>query len=162
MIYWLKSAAGPVVNRGKAAYRRFEKYAPIISFIAGFSWDNFTLGRIDRVLDNSILLFYVVLAGVLIVIQNLVNHGVLSKPFWLRYREWYPVIVQFLFGGLFSAYVVFYSQSAAFTKTDLFWRYSFFCCSSTNFCESGWTTFICRCHCIFWLCLHFSLFFSRL
>ncbi|MCB0301985.1 MAG: DUF2914 domain-containing protein [Calditrichaeota bacterium] len=120
MIYWLKSAAGPVVNRGKAAYRRFEKYAPIISFIAGFSWDNFTLGRIDRVLDNSILLFYVVLAGVLIVIQNLVNHGVLSKPFWLRYREWYPVIVQFLFGGLFSAYVVFYSQSAAFTKTDLF------------------------------------------
>lgn len=35
-------------------------------------------------------------------------------------RPYYPMASQFLFGGLFSAYAIFYSQSATFTGTAIF------------------------------------------
>jgi hypothetical protein len=92
----------------------------MLSFIAGFSWDTVTLGRIDRLVDNIILLGYILLLAVLIVIHNLVRHGVLRQPFWQNKQAYLVYGIQFLFGGLFSAYVIYYSQSAAFSKTDIF------------------------------------------
>ena len=40
--------------------------------------------------------------------------------FVARTRGYYPMAIQFLFGGLFSAYAVFYSRSASLTSTALF------------------------------------------
>jgi hypothetical protein len=38
----------------------------------------------------------------------------------LRVRPYYPMAVQFLLGGLFSAYAIFYSRSATLTSTAIF------------------------------------------
>ncbi len=114
------SAAQPMLHHAKRVYLRYEKYAPVVSFVAGFSWDNATLSRIDRLSDNIILLVYILLLGFLIVMDNLVGRNIIQRPFWHRYKEWYPLAIQFLFGGLFSAYVIFYSQSASFGETALF------------------------------------------
>ena len=43
-----------------------------------------------------------------------------ASGFVARSRGYYPMAIQFLLGGLFSAYAVFYSRSASFTSTALF------------------------------------------
>jgi hypothetical protein len=104
----------------KSWYEKYKKYFPLVSFFGGFVWDNLTLRRIDQWLDNIILLIYLLLVGFFIVVVNLVEHNQWQKPFWTKYREWYPEIIQFLLGNLFSAYVVYYFKSASMTKTAIF------------------------------------------
>ena len=98
----------------------YKKFFPAIAFFAGFLWDSLTLTRIDRILDNVILLLYLILLGVLIILLNLLESGHKLKPIFTRFKKWYPLAIQFLIGGLFSAYVVFYFKSASFTKASLF------------------------------------------
>ncbi len=108
------------VNSIKQFYRTFEKFIPVLSFLGGFVWDSITLTRIDRMSDNLILLGYIVLLGFSIMMVNLVENNIINKPFILRFSDWYPLGIQFLLGGLFSSYVVFYFQSASVTKNWLF------------------------------------------
>ena len=104
--------------------------APVF-FFSGVAYDTFTLTRIDRLLDNLLLLIYLLLLGVLIVltgrlgIEPAPDREVLTtlSPFarWmLRARPYYPMASQFLLGGLFSAYAIFYSRSATLTSTAIF------------------------------------------
>ncbi len=104
----------------KNFYERFERFNPVAFFFGGFTWDSLTLKRIDQLLDNLILLLYLISLGVLIVITTLVEHNKIEKPLILKYQKWFPLALQFFLGGLFSAYVIFYFQSASFTKTGLF------------------------------------------
>ncbi|NIT57769.1 MAG: DUF2914 domain-containing protein, partial [Aliifodinibius sp.] len=104
----------------KKFYSRFQKYNPVAFFFGGFTWDSLTLKRVDQLLDNIILLFYLILLGILIIIVSLVQNDRLQKPLILKYRDWFPLALQFFLGGLFSAYVVFYFKSASFTKTAIF------------------------------------------
>ncbi len=109
-----------IPRKAEALYRRYEKFLPVVSFMGGFLWDSLTLNRIDRWSDNLILLAYLLLAGGFMVLVNFISHRRITHPWILKYREWYPLAIQFFLGGLFSSYVVFYFQSASFTKTFLF------------------------------------------
>ena len=104
---------------------------PAVCFLSGVTYDTLTLTRIDRLLDNLILLIYVLLLGVLIVLTGRLGveplpdreqaAGLSPAVRWvLRMRPYYPMAVQFLLGSLFSAYAVFYSQSATLTGTAVF------------------------------------------
>ena len=93
---------------------------PLISFTAGFTWDSLTLTRIDRLLDNIILLFYILMLGAAITLLHLIHNNRIQQPLILKYQNWLTSAVQFFFGGLFSAYVVFYFQSASLSKNWLF------------------------------------------
>jgi hypothetical protein len=101
-------------------YSRFKRFVPLVSFSAGFGWDSLTLTRIDRILDNVILLAYILLLGVLMVLVNLAGADRLRNPFLKKQIERYPIGIQFFMGGLFSSYVVFYFQSASMTRSSLF------------------------------------------
>lgn len=101
-------------------YTKYRKFLPPLFFIGGFLWDYFTLTRIDNLTDNLILLGYLLASGILIIFINLVSIEKINNPFVLRFSPWFPLILQFLFGGLFSSYVVFYFHSASFTKTAIF------------------------------------------
>jgi hypothetical protein len=98
----------------------YQKYFPVIAFLGGFIWDNLTISRIDLLFDNLQLLLYLLLLTMLIIISNMTVHGLVTKVWLLKYSAWYSSGMQFLFGGLFSVYVVFYFQSASFTKASLF------------------------------------------
>jgi hypothetical protein len=113
-------SAERILRYPKSWFEKYKKYFPVVSFFGGFLWDSATLRRIDQWLDNIILLLYLLLLGFFIVVVNLVEHKQLQKPFWMKYQEWYPEIIQFLLGSLFSAYVVFYFKSASMTKTAVF------------------------------------------
>ena len=106
-------------------------FMPAVFFLCGVSYDTVTLSRIDRLLDNLALLLYLALLGTLIVLTGRLDHEsppereqLLSNSSVTRWvwdaRPYYPMASQFLFGGLFSAYAIFYSQSATFTGTAVF------------------------------------------
>jgi hypothetical protein len=104
--------------------------APVF-FLSGVTYDTLTLTRIDRLQDNLLLLIYLLLLGVLIVLTG--RLGIEPSPdreqlaslstfgrWVLRARPYYPMAVQFLLGGLFSAYAIFYSRSATLTSSAIF------------------------------------------
>jgi len=104
---------------------------PPVFFFSGVAYDTLTLTRIDRLQDNLLLLIYLLLLGVLIVLTGQLGiepapereQLAALSPFvrWvLRVRPYYPMAVQFLLGGLFSAYAIFYSRSATLTSTAIF------------------------------------------
>ncbi len=102
---------------------------PIVFFFSGVTFDAITLTRIDSLLDNLVLLLYLGILGVLIVLMGRIDRAetpteavppVPVASFIARTRRYYPMAIQFLLGGLFSAYSVFYSRSASFTSTALF------------------------------------------
>ena len=106
-------------------------FMPAVFFFSGVTYDSLTLTRIDRLQDNLLLLIYLLLLGVLIVLTG--RLGIEPAPdrkqlaalspvirWVLRSRPYYPMASQFLLGGLFSAYAIFYSRSATLTSTGVF------------------------------------------
>ncbi|MGH7219556.1 MAG: hypothetical protein ACREI1_04410, partial [Nitrospiraceae bacterium] len=92
-------------------------------FASGVTYDTLTLTRIDRLQDNLILLLYLAALGFLIVLTGRLGvaavepaaiepQGSSFARFLIKARPYYPMAMQFLLGGLFSAYAVFYSRSA--------------------------------------------------
>lgn len=114
------TASEKILRYPKSWFEKYKKFFPVLSFFGGFMWDSATLRRIDQLLDNMILLLYLLLLGFFILVINLVQQKRWQRPFWTRYQEWYPEIIQFLLGSLFSAYVVYYFKSASMTKTAIF------------------------------------------
>lgn len=106
-------------------------FMPAVFFLSGVTYDSLTLSRIDRLQDNLILLIYLLLLGVLIVLTGRLGiepapdrEQLASLPSFARWvlqsRPYYPMASQFLLGGLFSAYAIFYSRSATLTSTAIF------------------------------------------
>jgi len=106
-------------------------FMPAVFFLSGVTYDTLTLTRIDRLQDNLLLLIYLLLLGILIVLTG--RLGIEPAPdreqlstlsscarWILRSRPYYPMASQFLLGGLFSAYAIFYSRSATLTGTAVF------------------------------------------
>ncbi|MGH7148571.1 MAG: DUF2914 domain-containing protein [Pyrinomonadaceae bacterium] len=104
---------------------------PAVFFLSGVTYDTLTLTRIDRLQDNLLLLIYLLLLGVLIVLTGRLGiepapdreQLAALSPFArrvLQSRPYYPMASQFLLGGLFSAYAIFYSRSATLTSTAIF------------------------------------------
>jgi hypothetical protein len=116
----MHSALERARERAAALYERHGKYLPLVFFVSGFIWDSLTLTRVDNLVDNLILLAYLLLLGLLIVLLNMTGEDTVRTPLLEKYRRFYPLGIQFFLGGLFSSYVVFYFQSASWSKTSLF------------------------------------------
>ena len=129
----MKKLFDDTTTRFKVLYEKNKRFQPLVAFLAGFTWDSFTLTRIDLFLDNVILFSYLLLAGILIFFINMIEHQVIKSALILKYRDWYPNLIQFMFGGLFSGYVVYYFQSASFGKNWLFLTLLFFLFISNEF-----------------------------
>src|SRR5207245_11280425 len=109
---------------------------PVAFFLGVVPFDSVTLTRIDRLRDNLIMLLYLSLLGGLILLttradlgrattdETVVPENVKSfvnvKSLIARAQPHYPHAIQFLLGGLFSSYTVFYSPSASLTTTRIF------------------------------------------
>lgn len=119
-----KSARSSLYVRTRAKlqglYEKYEKYVAIAIFLIGFIWDSLTLTRVDNPVDNVILLFYLILIGTLIVFTLRRQSGAAPPRWLLKIEPYFPWIMQFCFGGLFSSYVVFYFKSSSFSRTQFF------------------------------------------
>jgi hypothetical protein len=101
-------------------YRRHENLGPPLFFFGGVTWDALTLRRIDAWFDNIFLLGYLALLGLAIMAALLHQNGRLRSARLRTYSSWFAPAIQFLAGALFSAYVIYYSQSVSWA-TSAFW-----------------------------------------
>lgn len=118
LLKWLERVRG---YRWARLYLHQHQHAvPPMLFFGGVTWDALTLQRIDALLDNLILGIYLLLLGGFVVLATLArNDRPLPRPLQ-KLSAWAPGAIQFLAGGLFSAYVIYYTRSASFTTASLF------------------------------------------
>ncbi|MBX2941992.1 MAG: DUF2914 domain-containing protein [Cyclobacteriaceae bacterium] len=100
--------------------RRHEKYLPILFFIGGFIFDSLTLGRIDRTYDTVVLCLHMTTLTITLYLFNVIHDTKRKNSILKRYEEYFPLAIQFFFGGLSSAYVIYFSRSVSLTKTASF------------------------------------------
>ncbi|MCW9707405.1 DUF2914 domain-containing protein [Fodinibius salsisoli] len=109
-----------MVSSIKSFLNRHKRYAPVIFFIGGFTWDSLTLGRIDGWYSNTVLFTYLGCLTVCLYIFNLADDNYWEDTFLKEYEDYAPLAIQFFLGGLSSAYVIFFFQSVSLTKTAVF------------------------------------------
>lgn len=107
-------------SRFRKFIRRHEKHLLILFFIGGFVFDSLTLGRIDRVYDLSVLCFHMTCVTLVIYLFNLRGDGQWKNTFLERYQLYFPLAIQFFFGALASAFIIYFSRSVSMTKTISF------------------------------------------
>jgi hypothetical protein len=78
---------------------------PAVFFIAGFAWDALTLGRTIKSIDLFILLAY--LAGAAAILLAM------GRGVTFRGSQYLNAVLQFFFGGIFSALLIFYFLSSS-------------------------------------------------
>lgn len=100
--------------------KKHQKYAPIIFFIGGFIFDSFTLGRIDRLYDLIVLSLHMSLLSITLYLYNVADDGKWKNTWLEKYVEYFPLAIQFFFGGLSGAYVIYFSRSVSLSKTVCF------------------------------------------
>jgi len=115
---WLETA--PRYRLVRRLYHRYEGYVPGALFLGGVGWDATTLQRIDALLDNVILGAYLLLLGGFVVLTTLSRSGSTLPKSLRQLNQWSTGAIQFLAGGLFSAYVIYYTQSASLSTASLF------------------------------------------
>lgn len=89
----------------RRAYDRCRPYVPALAFFGGFLWDALTLGRAVGTLDLLLLLGYLLGAGLILLVQG--------REIRFRFSEYLNLLLQFFFGGIFSALLIFYFLSAS-------------------------------------------------
>jgi MFS family permease len=96
---------------------RHERSLSAVSMIGGFAFDNYAFRRID--LPNTQLVFigYLSLAAISMLILHVLAERVARGKEWPRWRALLPFATQFALGGLWSAFLVFYSRSAVLTAS---------------------------------------------
>lgn len=104
-------------SRFRKFIHRYEKHLLVVFFIGGFIFDSLTLGRIDRTYDLTVLCFHMMFLSLTLYLYNLVEDGRWENTILERFQLYFPLAIQFFFGGLSSAYVIFFSRSVSLTKT---------------------------------------------
>ncbi|WP_053970058.1 DUF2914 domain-containing protein [Mangrovimonas sp. ST2L15] len=113
-----------LVKYRRSAFSRFiqrhQKSAPVIFFIGGFIFDSLTLGRIDRLYDMIVLCSHMTLVSITLYLFNVADDGKWKGTFLERFETYLPLAIQFFFGALSSAYVIYFSRSVSLSKTTSF------------------------------------------
>ncbi len=102
-------------------YGRFERPISSLSLISGFVFDVITLKRVDALWENFWILGHLFIICVFIVLIHVQENSDGNERNPEKAHFWYVNILQFFFGGILSAYLVFY-----FRSTDIFTTWPFF------------------------------------
>ena len=95
----------PVREKVLHTYHRVRPWVPAVFFIGGFAWDAITLGQKIKSIDLFILLAYL-LGAVAILIA-------IGRGIEFRGSQYLNAVLQFFFGGIFSALFIFYFLSSS-------------------------------------------------
>lgn len=98
----------------------YERYISPLTLLVAFTIDTLAFKRVDLLLSNLLLFGYLTLAAISILLYHLIQSGHLRGKFFLTILPFVPVGIQFGFGGLFSGFVILYSQSAAYATSWIF------------------------------------------
>jgi hypothetical protein len=113
----------PTIQRAKTFFSWVKKYERTLSafgMVAGFISDNLMFRRIDLPNTQAIFAGYLGVAAVSILGLHFLERRAREGKMYARWRAFFPMATQFALGGLWSAFLVFYSRSAVITKS---WPY---------------------------------------
>jgi hypothetical protein len=113
----------PTIERAKTFFSWVKKYERTLSafgMVAGFITDNLMFRRIDLPNTQVIFAAYLGVAAFSIVGLHFLERRAREGRMYARWRAFFPMATQFALGGLWSAFLVFYSRSAVLTKS---WPY---------------------------------------
>src|SRR3989344_4638331 len=93
-------------------YTRFERPISSLSLLLGFIFDAFTLRRVDSLWENIWISSYLFIIGIFIILIHLKETEAGGSPRpdgkvrknLSKTHFWYVNILQFAFGGVFSAF----------------------------------------------------------
>jgi len=102
-------------QKAKDFYFKYERRIGTAALFFGFILDSLTLQRIDDLFENLIVIFYLILSGFIIFLINIYKSGESKSKTLSIVGPFLPTITQFSFGGLFSAFFIFYSRSGDFS-----------------------------------------------
>lgn len=100
-----------MLQRAKSFMERHERRLSVGAFALGFLWDYLTLTRIDRLYDNVVLISYLAISLLAIIALSAYGTGRLRGAVGQRTVRTLRFLLPFAFGGLFSGFLIFYSQS---------------------------------------------------
>jgi len=103
----------------RARQRLATVQGPVL-LVGGSAWDFATLRRVDRWTDHLLLVSYLVVLALLVAVELRLERGANVPAFVARRARLVHLATQFLFGGLLSAYVVYYTRSATFGRSLTF------------------------------------------
>ncbi|MEK7616050.1 MAG: DUF2914 domain-containing protein [Patescibacteria group bacterium] len=106
-----------LVHTIKAKWERYERHISSITLLTGFVFDNLTLRRVDQLYDMLVLTSYVILAGLCIVGLSVLDRRRERGETHEDWHFWLMLTLQFAFGGLFSAFFIFYTRSGSFASS---------------------------------------------
>ena len=114
-----------LADRIQSAYRKHERLVGFLFFAGGMLWDALTLRRIDNLVDNAILMGYLILlvSVVTLSIRSTSDRAPYARLAGIQHRigPWLQPAKQFLLGALLSAFVIFYARSIAWVTHLAFW-----------------------------------------
>lgn len=99
---------------------KYERYLSPVALFGGFIFDNLTLRRVDLWAENLVIIIYLSVALTCIIFINTHEAGWFRHRFFVKGPNWAAYLLQFVFGGLFSAFLIFYLRSASFVASWLF------------------------------------------
>ncbi len=98
-------------------YSRYERPISSISLVGGFAFDALTLKRVDLFWENLWVAAHFIIIAIFIILINLQENEAMDEKDASKKHFWYINILQFFFGGLLSAFIVFYFRSSTLLDT---------------------------------------------
>jgi hypothetical protein len=92
---------------------RYQHTLSIGAFLVGFAIDTVLLKRIDLLLSNALLITYLTVAALSMLLLHCYAARAPRFSLGARVLEWVPFVAQFAFGGMFSGFLIFYSQAGS-------------------------------------------------
>jgi len=95
----------------RPALERYKHHLSAASMVIGFGFDNVLLGPVDILSTQIVIALYIALAAVAVALLHLSEAGGESGALY-RWRNLFPMAIQFALGSVWSGLLVFYSRSA--------------------------------------------------
>ena len=99
-------------SRFIAALKKYERHISAAAMIAGFAFDNYFFGRVDHPATQFALFGYIWLAVAAILFVHFIETRGEPEGLLRKIRPLGVAATQFAFGGLWSAFLIFYARSA--------------------------------------------------
>lgn len=96
---------------------KYERHLSAAAMVGGFILDNIYFSRPDLVRTHLLLIAYLVIAAVSICWLHYLEERTADGARRSRWRSVLPIVTQFMFGGLWSAFVIFYTRSATISAS---------------------------------------------
>jgi hypothetical protein len=92
--------------------KAYERHISAAAMAGGFAIDNFAFGRLDHPATQAVMIAYLVAAASSILLLHYQGERADNTRQTFRWGGIVSGITQFAFGGLWSAFLIFYSRSS--------------------------------------------------